>query len=484
MVAASVTIEQYKAALAAMEQCGFNQSKAANALGISRGGLRNRLSRGRSLYGQVEPAVSTDYDALLEYGSPSALQYEIVVALRNRDTCSAALSLGIALSQVEGELEELEKKAAKAGWAPNHWTGGVAAGYHMGKVTLQRNAVTDETERLWERQLPNGEIDEAIVPTGHLKGKVTVQRGPTGIERAWEQYKPEEVAREAALREAMEAFAETLPREQPIKCPAPGDEKLLNLYTLTDCHVGMMAWHQEGGANWDLKIAEDTLIGAFNRMVARSAPAKTAIVNQLGDFLHFDGFEAVTPTNKHLLDADGRFPKVSRVAVRILRRVINIALDRHEHVHVICAEGNHDPSSSNWLTILLAAVYEHEPRLTFEESPLPFYRYRHGNVLLGFHHGHTKNRESLPLMFAQLYRKEWGLTEHTYIHTGHRHHMDEKDSMGVRLQQHATLAARDAYAARHGYLAARQAVGITYHDQYGEWDRATVTPEMLDQEKL
>jgi hypothetical protein len=167
------------------------------------------------------------------------------------------------------------------------------------------------------------------------------------------------------------------------------------------------------------------------------------------------------------------------VAVRILRRVINLALETHERVHVVCAEGNHDIASSGWLAIALDGIYEDNPRVMIEDSPLPFYRYRHGKVLLGFHHGHTKDRSSLPMLFAQQFRAEWGETEHTYIHTGHRHHVDEKDSMGVRLVQHATLAARDAYAARHGYHAARQAVAITYHEDYGEWGRATVTPEML-----
>ena len=36
----------------------------------------------------------------------------------------------------------------------------------------------------------------------------------------------------------------------------------------------MMAWH-EGGDNWDLKIAEDTLVKR-SAMIVRSPPAKTA----------------------------------------------------------------------------------------------------------------------------------------------------------------------------------------------------------------
>lgn len=326
-----------------------------------------------------------------------------------------------------------------------------------------------------------GEGAERDGGPGFIVKGVSTLFDAAGNQRAqWVKTRVDDEARANALREAIEGLAETLPREPRLRSPRRCDEHLLNLFTLTDCHVGMMAWHREGGSNWDLEIAEQTLVDAFRHMIARSPRAKTAIVNQLGDFLHFDGLEAVTPTNRHVLDADGRFQKVSKVAVRVLRRVINMALETHERVHVVCAEGNHDIASAGWLQIALDGIYENNPRVTIDDSPLPFYRYRHGRTLLGFHHGHTKDRSALPMLFAQQFRTEWGETEHTYIHTGHRHHMDERDTMGVRLIQHATLAARDAYAARHGYHAARQALAITYHDRFGEWGRATVTPEMLE----
>lgn len=375
----------------------------------------------------------------------TARQLQIVAAV---DDCggshAAATALGVSPGTITNTLKRVREKAARLGHAPGHFTSGAAPGY--------------------------------------LMGKVTVQRGPDGeIRQTWERQSPDDDAREAAFREAMAGLAEALPREAPARAPADSlDAKLLNLFTLTDCHVGMMAWHREGGENWDLTIAEDTLVEAFRQMIARAPRAQTAIINQLGDFLHFDGLEAVTPTNRHLLDADGRFPKIAKVAVRILRRVINMALETHERVHVICAEGNHDMASSAWLQIALGALYEDEPRVTIDDSPLPFYRYRFGNVLLGFTHGHTvRGMASLPMLFAQQFRGEWGQTLHTIIHCGHRHHADEKDTMGTRIIQHPTLAARDAYAARHGYHAARQAMAITYHADFGEYCRSTVTPEML-----
>jgi hypothetical protein len=45
--------------------------------------------------------------------------------------------------------------------------------------------------------------------------------------------------------------------------------------------------------------------------------------------------------------------------------------------------------------------------------------------------------------------------------------------------QHSTLAARDAYAARGGWMSERTIKAITYHSKYGEVGRITVTPEMF-----
>lgn len=200
---------------------------------------------------------------------------------------------------------------------------------------------------------------------------------------------------------------------------------------------------------------------------------------QLGDFLHSDGISPVTPTSGHVLDADGRFSKVVQVAVRILRRMVDLALMRHEKVLVLMAEGNHDISSSIWLRAMFAALYEREPRVEVIDSPLPYYAYQHGKTMLAWHHGHLRKNDQLPLLFAAQFPKLWGATTKRYVHTGHRHHVEEREHSGMTVIQHPTLTARDAYAARGGWIAERQATAITYHAEYGQVARNTVVPEML-----
>jgi hypothetical protein len=242
----------------------------------------------------------------------------------------------------------------------------------------------------------------------------------------------------------------------------------------------MLAWNREGGADWDLKIAEKILAGCFDHLVAGSPAARVGIVNQLGDFLHIDGFLPITPKNQNILDADSRFPKIVQVTVRVLRRLVNLALQKHEIVQVYMHEGNHDPASSVWLREMFCALYENEPRVKVGDSPLPYVAYQHGKTMLAFHHGHLSKNDKLPLLMAAQFSDIWGATKKRYCLVGHRHHIDEKEHAGMTVIQHPTLAARDAFAARGGWVSERQASAITYHEEYGEVGRNTVIPEMIE----
>lgn len=310
-------------------------------------------------------------------------------------------------------------------------------------------------------------------------GRSTLRNAEGEVVMEWEKTSLDQQRIEEARQAAFEALSAKLPRLSPKAAPTKTQAELATVYTLTDAHVGALAWHKEGGADWDLEIAEETLLGCFQHMIEGSPASELGVVNQLGDFLHWDGLEAVTPTSRHLLDADGRFEKVVQVAIRVLRRIVDMALAKHARVHVVMAEGNHDLASSVWLRIMFSALYENEPRVTVETSPLPYYHLEWGKVLLAFHHGHLKKNDALPIMIATQFAEAWGRTTKRYCHTGHRHHLEEKEHSGMIVLQHPTLAARDAYAARGGWHALRSATAVTYHRLFGEVSRSTASPDML-----
>ncbi len=281
---------------------------------------------------------------------------------------------------------------------------------------------------------------------------------------------------QAMQRAAFEALCEKLEPIPRIAAPRGSDKNLATLYTITDAHIGMLAWDKESGEDWDLTIAERVLVGTFVKMIDTAPPSAIGLVNELGDYEHFDSLAPMTPTNHHILDADSRFQKMIQVSTRILRRIIEHALTRHDQVHVQIKEGNHDPASSAWKRVMFSMLYERNPRVHINMSPNPYSVFEHGRTLLGFHHGHLSKFEKIDRVFSSQFRAEWGRCPYVYIHMGHLHHVHEKEFEGATVIQHPTLATKDAYAARYGFLSKRQATSMTYSKTTGEYARATFIP--------
>lgn len=322
-----------------------------------------------------------------------------------------------------------------------------------------------------------------VIPAPYVaRGHSTQYNSEGQMVQQWVKTRIDDQRYQETITAAAAAMAEELPRLAPSRAPIQGQEAkdLANLYVLTDAHMGMLAWEREGGANWDLKIAERTIYQCFMMMLDKAPEASTGIIAQLGDFFHSDGLLPVTPASGHVLDQDGRYAKIVAVGIRLLRSMIDAALLRHERLVVLMAEGNHDQAGSIWLQMMLKAIYENEPRIEVVETPLPYYAIKHGKTALFFHHGHKKKKEQLPLAFAAMFREIWGNAKKCYIHTGHYHSLDERDHNGCVVLQHPTLAARDAYAARGAWLSERQAMVITYHAEFGEVNRKPITPEMVN----
>lgn len=345
----------------------------------------------------------------------------------------------------ESTVRERRAKLAKSGWSPEH----------------------DMV-----RTVPEGYLVRGVSTYYNKDGEVAGQWVKSAIDRD---------AQELLLHAAIEAVCSDITQEQPVafNMSTEINHNLVNLFILTDYHMGMLAWGEETGADWDIKIAEDTLVKWFAAAIAEAPHASTAILGQLGDFLHWDGLDAVTPSSGHVLDADTRFQKLVRVAIRAMRRIIRLLLDKYPQVHVICAEGNHDMASSIWLREMLHTLYEDEPRVTVDRSPDPYYCYEFGQVSLFFHHGHKRKAEQLESVLVAKFRETFGRTRYSYAHVGHLHHKKMLESQLMIVEQHQTLAAKDAYASRGGWLSQRGASVITYHADYGEVARVTITPEML-----
>lgn len=318
------------------------------------------------------------------------------------------------------------------------------------------------------------------IPQGHvLKGTSTLYDQEGNERLTWVKTSRDQELAKIAMLEAVEAMKGTIQREELITAPAYVKTDLLSCYVVTDYHLGQMSWGEETGQNWDMKIAEDLLIKWFKAAIEAAPDSHTAILAQLGDFLHTDSMLPITPTSGHVLDADTRFAKMVSVAIRVLRQIINMLLEKHENVIVVMAEGNHDMSTSIWLRALFAEKYEDNLRIKVDQSHAPYYAHEWGDTSLFFHHGHKRKVKEVSKVFAGAYREIYGRTKYSYAHTGHMHHVDVKEDQMMIVTQHPTLAAKDAYSARGGYLSQRGASVITYHRNFGEVSRTTIRPEMV-----
>lgn len=326
---------------------------------------------------------------------------------------------------------------------------------------------------------PEFDLATPIAPGLKLSGTSTAYKDGKQV-LTWVKTSADDDAIEAIKQAAYAAMAEDLPRLSPSLFTGPlGNDDLLNCYVITDFHMGALSWAPETGAVWDIDLAERTIIAWFERTIAQSPDAKTALLAQISDFLHWDGFDAVTPASKHLLDADTRFPKLVRVAIRVLRRIIEMLLAKHENLHIIMADANHDPVSQVWLREWISVIYENEPRVTVDTSPSPYNAYEFGKVAIFTHHGHKRKVSNVSEVFAAQFREMFGRTKYAYVHTGHLHHIDIKENNMMIVEQHRTLAAPDAYSARSGWISGRDAKVITYHRDFGEVGRLTVSFDML-----
>lgn len=371
-------------------------------------------------------------------------QWELYTAVCDHGSNQkAAVAIGVNRRGVDKAIVALKRKAALAGYSPEH-------------------SMT--------RTVPDGFKVKGVSSYYNADGELTGQ---------WVKSSTDQQRQLELMSEAIEALKEELPIERPRPAPRNTLEKLASCYVITDYHLGMMSWHEETGADWDLKIAENMLVDWFAAAISMTPNSKVGIFAQLGDFIHWDGLEAVTPTSRHVLDADTRFQKVVRCVIRVVRRLINMLLLKHEQLHVLMADANHDPASGVWLRELLAAMYSDEPRITVDNSADSYYCYEHGKTSLFFHHGHKRKVANIDDVFVAKFREVFGRTSFSYAHMGHLHSVDVKETNLMIVEQHRTLAAADAYASRGGWISGRDAKVITYHSEYGEVMRHTINPDML-----
>ena len=278
------------------------------------------------------------------------------------------------------------------------------------------------------------------------------------------------------IQECKAALAGYKPPKGLIKPPQDTQEDTLTLYPVSDMHIGLRSWHRETGVDWDLNIAETAICAAFERLVVASPPSSIAVVLGGGDQMHSNNNENVTPRSKHILQVDGRYHKVLEYTCRMFVRMVYTALLKHQTVIVRTLGGNHDPEASIALALYLHAYFRLDSRVTVDTDASMYWWYRHGKTFLGATHGHAAKPAQMPAIMASRRAKDWGASEHRFIHMFHLHHAAKAvtEGGGCVVETHQAPVAQDAWAFGAGFLSQRSLSAITYSKKYGEIARSRV----------
>lgn len=386
----------------------------------------------------------TDYKSLLDYAKTDTQRNVIKACIKAGSNSKASKLLGTGRRSIDKAVNRVKEHAARQGFAPEH--------------DMKKPA-----------------------PQGfHVKGVSSLYDDEGNLKIQWVKTSAD---KDDELRRVMDAFTEAFAdmrgASYDVSAPSQVNDDLLTVYPMGDPHIGMYAWAEEAGEDFDCDIAERNLTNAVKNLVERSPDSKTAIVLNLGDFFHSDSLENRSLNSGHSFDVDSRWSKVLWIGAKAMIQCVYSALKKHEKVIVKNVIGNHDTHTSQALSLALSLYFENNDRVDVDSSPSRFWFYKFGKVLIGSTHGDTVKPEKLGGIMATNKPQDWGNTVHRYWYTGHIHSRNAMELDGCMWESFRTLAAKDAWHASKGYSSGRDMVSIHHHKDYGEIERHTISLSML-----
>lgn len=354
-----------------------------------------------------------------------------------------------------------------------------AAAIHLGintrtlerRLAKIRNGSASEYDSSSDFQIPEGHI---------IKGTSTLYDATTGEPKLeWVKTDLDKQARLDAIRAAVDSLVNVEKPKPSQALAAPHADEVMTIIPITDMHIGMYAWGEEVGEDYDVEIAVKMLCGAVDYLVESTPSSEKCVILQMGDFFHADNMSGYTERSKNILDIDGRMSRVLELGWHALERCIDMALQKHENVEVVCVPGNHDEFISLATQNHFKSMYRNEPRCYIHPEPTTRKYLQYGNVMIGTVHGHQTKDSDLPGIMATEQPKMWGDTKYRYFFRGHHHHDRRIEYNGCIVEQVRTIASSDAYAKEHGYLSGRDMKAFMFDKRFGEVAKSTVSVEIL-----
>lgn len=370
---------------------------------------------------------------------------------------AAARSLGIHRRMIDKGLAAVAKKAAAHGYAPEYGLNSPipAPFVARGHSTLEK--------------LHNAPIDPI---TGRQQ---TLQWTKTRLDD--EEYR--ELLAEAVAGFINDNVDPVTPQNAG---PAHYRDDVIPFINIGDAHFGMLAHASETGFDFNLEIAEREMRAGIGLVIDEMPPVERLVLQDMGDFTHYENTSKVTERSRHALDTHMTMPDMIRAVSRTFRWMVEKALTKAKHVDVIISQANHSRSNDWWMRELLEVAYGHTGRVTILNNDSPFIAYRMGKTLVMCHHSDLVKPKGLADVMTVDFKEDYGQTDFHYIDIGHVHHeMVVKQHPTVRIESFNQLARADKHAHESGYRN-RSALTVVFRSKlYGEVGRRTLSIQELQQ---
>lgn len=385
------------------------------------------------------------YDNLIQYAKTPRQKEIITLLCQEGSQNKVAEILGIKQQSVYDIVACVRKHAAAQGYAPEHD---------------------------YVRSVPEPFIAKGVSTYYNKEGK------PTG---QWVKSQLRDKEYLELLKQTADLFYSEIPRiETPTFTNGEVDKDIIPWFQIGDAHLGMLAHEAETGENFDLKIAVTELMTAFSILFAESKPCERCVINDLGDFTHYENYAAITEHSGNALDYDGRFPKMIEYYIPLMRFIIDEALKKFKFVDVIINQGNHSRTNDIWMALLLKNVYENNERVHVLRNNNVFIPYKMGRTFVMVHHSDKCRGDKLSGVMSTDYPEAWGDSNFRYIDIGHiHHHYTSKEHPGVLIESWNTLAARDKYAHEGGWRSRQSITRVDRSRKYGNVGRRTLPVEEI-----
>lgn len=243
--------------------------------------------------------------------------------------------------------------------------------------------------------------------------------------------------------------------------------------SIPDLHVGKLAWNEESGEDYDLKIASSLYNKAIQELLSLvDTKTISRILLPVGnDMCQIDNRKGET-TAGTVVDSDSRYFKIVRTVKQLIIKNVE-ELSKIAPVDILIISGNHDYETMWTIGEMLDAYFHNNKNVTVNNSPNPRKYYNFGKNGFLYTHGNEEKHQELGLIFATEQPELWAKCTTRVAKLGHLHKSKKTnfvsvdEHQGFQVQILPSLSKSDFWHKSKGYMSKQAAKGFLYSRENG-----------------